>query len=179
MADSAIKLRRESKYTCLSENVRAMGVIANDIADAGEGNKDDGYDSDDDGEDSDMEEIKDSLKRLFSFNGDEARSKATLQVQKAFRHVINDNPSSSNFKMQLLACCRDQGVCKSKWEKNDKVPSGYHEYIDANINGTRYIIGVSLVEEFHIARPTISYTSLLDVFPQIVVCIVKELKNDL
>ncbi|GJU84083.1 hypothetical protein Tco_1291629 [Tanacetum coccineum] len=158
---------------------KGYGVIANDVADVEKGNKYDDYD-DDDGEDSDVEEIKDSLKRLFSFNGDEARRMSALQVQKACRHVFNDNPSSSDFKMQLMACLRhqglDAGVCKSKWEKNDKVPSGYHEYIDANINGTRYIIGVSLVEEFHIARPTISYTSLLDVFPQIAVCKVKELK---
>ncbi|PWA57121.1 hypothetical protein CTI12_AA412290 [Artemisia annua] len=161
---------------------KGYGVInVNDHVDVQKGNKDDDYDSDDDGEDShDVEEIKDSLKRLFSFNGDEARRKATLQVQKACRNVINDNPSSSDFKMQLMACLRDQGfdagLCKSKWEKNGKVPSGYHEYIDVNINETRYIIGVSLVEEFQIARPTESYTSLLDVFPQIAVCKVKELK---
>ncbi|GJW37537.1 hypothetical protein Tco_0060457 [Tanacetum coccineum] len=82
---------------------KGYGVIANDVADVEKGNKYDDYD-DDDGEDSDVEEIKDSLKRLFSFNGDEARRMSALQVQKACRHVFNDNPSSSDFKMQLMAC---------------------------------------------------------------------------
>ena len=88
---------------------KGYGVIVNDHVDVEKGNKDDDFDSDDDVEDSDVEEIKDSLKRLFSFNGDEARRKATLQVQKACRNVMNDNPSSSDFKMQLMACLRDQG----------------------------------------------------------------------
>ena len=38
-----------------------------------------------------------------------------------------------------------------------------------NVSGTRYIIEVNLGEEFEIARPTTSYTSLIDVFPQIFV----------
>ena len=38
-----------------------------------------------------------------------------------------------------------------------------------NVNGTRYIIEANLAGEFEIARTTRSYTSLIDVFPQIFV----------
>lgn len=50
----------------------------------------------DDGEVSDVEEntMKDSLKRLLAVdNGDEARRKVTVEVQKAWRRVIEDNSS--------------------------------------------------------------------------------------
>lgn len=69
------------------------------------------------------------------------------------------------------------GLCRSKWKRNGKVPSGRYEYIDVNINGTRYMIDILIAGEFEIARPTKYYVSLLDVFPQITVCKVIEFKK--
>lgn len=141
------------------------------------------HNSDND-EDPDVEEMKDSLKMLFAFeNCDEARRKITVAVQKSWRRVIKDgsSPSSPGFKRQLMAGLRDQGfdagLCKSTWEKKGRLPSGYHDYVDININGTRYITNVFLAGEFEIARPSENYVSLLDVFPQISVCKVEELKK--
>ncbi|XP_071736986.1 uncharacterized protein [Rutidosis leptorrhynchoides] len=147
---------------------------------------------DDEDEDYDKEVMmKDSLKRLllgFTENNDNDDVKATtwrknvlLQVEKACHCIPKDTNSSSAYKSQLVAHLRHQGIdaglCKSKWEKNGRVPSGYYEYIDANIKGTRYIIEISLPQEFEIARPSDFYTLLLNVFPQIVVCKVEELKK--
>lgn len=70
------------------------------------------------------------------------------------------------------------GLCKSKWEKTGRFPSGSYEYIDVNVSpGNRYIIEVLLAREFEIARPTVKYTSLLDVFPLIFVGKVEDLKQ--
>lgn len=69
------------------------------------------------------------------------------------------------------------GLCKSKWERNRKFPSGDYEYIDVNYGGNRYIVETSLMAEFEIARPTNQYTSLLDVFPLVFVGKVEELKR--
>ncbi|KAL7594000.1 hypothetical protein Lser_V15G31981 [Lactuca serriola] len=149
------------------------------------GRIDDDHNPDDD-EDSDVVEntMKDSLKRLFAFeNGDEARRKTTLEVQKAWRRVIetNSSPSSPDLKWQLMTQLRhqgfDAGLCRSKWKRNGKVPSGRYEYIDVNINGTRYMIDILIAGEFEIARPTKYYVSLLDVFPQITVCKIIEFKK--
>lgn len=41
----------------------------------------------------------------------------------------------------------------------------------------RYIIEISLAEEFEIARPTACYTSLLEIYPQIFVGKIEELKQ--
>ena len=46
-----------------------------------------------------------------------------------------------------------------------------------NVAGTRYIIIVSIQEEFKIARSTDNYNSILEILPQISVCRVKELKE--
>ena len=69
------------------------------------------------------------------------------------------------------------GLCKSKWERNKRFPSGDYEYIDVNYGGNRYIVETSLMAEFEIARPTNQYTSLLDVFPLVFVGKVEELKR--
>ena len=69
------------------------------------------------------------------------------------------------------------GLCKSKWERNRKFPSGDYECIDVNYGGNRYIVETSLMAEFEIARPTNQYTSLLDVFPLVFVGKVEELKR--
>lgn len=69
------------------------------------------------------------------------------------------------------------GLCKSKWEKSKRFPAGDYEYVDVNVNGTRYIVEVYLVEEFEIARPTSQYASLLEYFPKIYVGKLGELKQ--
>nr|GEW88706.1 hypothetical protein [Tanacetum cinerariifolium] len=138
-----------------------------------------------DGIDDDIEEAKESLKRLFrSANGDHVRKELVLDVEKVFRRAIKDNSSPhelSPSKRRLMARLRDKGLdaglCKSKWEKKGRLLSGDHEYIDVNVGGTRYIIIVTLLEEFEIARPTSSYASLLEILPQISALKVDELKE--
>ncbi|XP_076910566.1 uncharacterized protein LOC143568252 [Bidens hawaiensis] len=149
--------------------------LVNSYIERGYGVVDEENGNNSDCEDSDMEEMKDSLKRLFAF--DEQKRKAAVEIQKAQRRVTL-SPTSSGFKLQLVTRLRhqgfDAGLCKSKWEKK---PSGCYEYIDANINGRRYIIDLSLAGEFEIARPTQDYALLLDVFPQITVCTFNELQQ--
>ncbi|PWA92216.1 PDDEXK-like protein [Artemisia annua] len=135
----------------------------------------------DHGIDDDTEEAKESLKRLFgSANGDDhVRQKLVLDVEKVWRRSSPHELSQS--KRRLMARLRDKGhdagLCKSKWEKKGRLLSGDHEYIDVNVGGTRYIIIVSLLEEFEIARPTSSYASLLDILPQISAFKLDELKE--
>jgi uncharacterized protein (TIGR01615 family) len=69
------------------------------------------------------------------------------------------------------------GLCKSKWEKTGRYPSGNYEYIDVNVSGNRYIIEVLLAREFEIARPSDKYASLLDVLALIFVGKVEDLKQ--
>lgn len=69
------------------------------------------------------------------------------------------------------------GLCKSRWEKNGRTPSGNYDYIDVNSGESRYIVEVFLAGEFTIARPTGCYSSLLAVFPQIYVGKPEELKQ--
>ncbi|XP_039070308.1 uncharacterized protein LOC120217174 [Hibiscus syriacus] len=81
--------------------------------------------------------------------------------------------SSEGFKRRLMSGLRDNGfdagLCKSRWDKFGRHPAGRYEYVDVNVNGTRYIIEVNLAGEFEIARPTTSYASLIGVFPTIFV----------
>ncbi|XP_057755363.1 uncharacterized protein LOC130974506 [Arachis stenosperma] len=89
--------------------------------------------------------------------------------------------SSTDFKRKLMSRLRknglDAGLCKSRWEKTGRLKSGDYEYIDVNFSGERYIVEVFLASEFEIARPTIQYSSLLQVFPRIFVGKVEELKQ--
>ncbi|MFS8025911.1 hypothetical protein Hanom_Chr16g01480721 [Helianthus anomalus] len=137
-----------------------------------------------DGRDDNMEEMKESLRRLFE-NGDDVRRNLISKVEKANNDVVEDNRSSSQslgFKRRLMACLRDRGLdaglCKSKWEKKGgRLLAGNHEYVDVNVKQTRYIIIVSLLEEFEIARPTAGYASLLKILPGISVFKVEEFKE--
>lgn len=56
-------------------------------------------------------------------------------------------------------------------------PAGDHEYIDVNFGGSRYIVEIFLAREFEIARPTSKYRSLLNIFPEIFVGNLEELKG--
>ncbi|KAL3820787.1 hypothetical protein ACJIZ3_006692 [Penstemon smallii] len=115
-------------------------------------------------------EIRDSLEKLFDLGNDDVKLRIYEEVEKSLREVSGLAP---DFKRRLMARLRDRGfeagLCKSKWEKNGRCTAGEYEYIDINANETRYIIEVSLAGEFTIARPTSSYTTLLDVFPRIFV----------
>ncbi|KAG9141614.1 hypothetical protein Leryth_022373, partial [Lithospermum erythrorhizon] len=68
-------------------------------------------------------------------------------------------------------------VCNSKCEKTSECPSGSYDYIDIVSNSSRFIIEVSLATHFEIAKPTDSYISLLQLFPQIFVGEVQEIKK--
>ncbi|KAI3456527.1 hypothetical protein Pfo_013190 [Paulownia fortunei] len=126
-------------------------------------------------------EFQDSLKKLFDRENDGVKRSIHAEVEKELEEAVGDKNSSPDFKRRLMVRLRsrgfDAGLCKSKWEKNGRNPSGNYEYIDVNADGTRYIIEVFLAGEFTIARPTGCYASLLDVFPPIFVGKPEELKQ--
>lgn len=128
------------------------------------------FDDLDQGSDS---EGRDLVKSLLGFrdDDDEIRREISEEVEEGLR-VVGDS-SSPEFKRRLMTWLRergfDAGLCKSKWERNGQLPSGNYEYIDINVDRTRYIIEVSLAEEFDIARPTSRYTTLLENIPPIFV----------
>ncbi|XP_052178668.1 uncharacterized protein LOC127792256 isoform X2 [Diospyros lotus] len=83
--------------------------------------------------------------------------------------------SPEGFKRRAISWLRQKGLCKSRWPKTRESPAGEHEYIDM-LAGARYIIEISLATQFTIARPTDPYSSLLQLFPEIIICREDELK---
>ncbi|KAL5576324.1 hypothetical protein UlMin_018023 [Ulmus minor] len=129
---------------------------------------------------SDSEKI-DKLKSLFGGGDDDDDVKGKIFAEAELACDLAGDASSPGFKRRLMTHLRekgfDAGLCKSKWEKTKKFPAGDYEYIDINVEGSRYIVEAFLVGEFDIARPTHQYTSLLEVFPTIFVGKVNELKQ--
>ncbi|GMJ14138.1 hypothetical protein like AT1G12030 [Hibiscus trionum] len=126
-------------------------------------------------------ETKDTLKRLVvNYEDDKEKLKILEQVEELARRNVSDM-SSEGFKRRLMSGLRDNGfdagLCKSRWEKFGRHPAGRYEYVDVNVNGTRYIIQVNLAGEFEIARPTTSYASLIEVFPTVFIGKPEELKQ--
>ncbi|CAI9279926.1 unnamed protein product [Lactuca saligna] len=174
-----------------SETVKDLSDLVNSYIENGDGVVDTAFDMKISDEcnsneiDDDTEEAKESLERLFrTQKGDPVKKDLLFQVEKAWRRVkeVNSSPLPvPGSKRLLMARLRDQGLdaglCKSKWEKKGRLISGEYEYVDVNVAGTRYIITISLSEEFETARPTDNYTSLLEILPQISVCKVEEMKE--
>ncbi|KAM5588845.1 hypothetical protein ABKV19_007015 [Rosa sericea] len=126
-------------------------------------------------------ETKNTLQQLLDKNGggDDVKENIVAEVEHACG-VIGDR-LDREFKRKLMAHLRhkgfDAGLCKSKWVKSSRFPAGDYEFVDVNVNGTRYIIEPFFTGEFEIARPTSRYTSLHNVLPQIFVGEVEELKK--
>ncbi|XP_058727977.1 uncharacterized protein LOC131599720 [Vicia villosa] len=126
-------------------------------------------------------EKKEILQEIFGdVDDDYVKEKIRREVEVAIELVAGDE-SSPGFKRQVMSRLRergfDAGLCKTRWERDRKFPSGDYEYIDVNYGGNRYIIEISLMAEFEIARPIDQYASLLDVFPYVFVGKVEELKK--
>ncbi|MCD7466070.1 hypothetical protein HAX54_002420 [Datura stramonium] len=131
----------------------------------------------------DESEIKENLRNLLDSDdnsGDHLKRSIIRAVENALLEEENER-SSPELKRRLMTRLRDQGfdagLCKSKWEKAGNRTSGSYEYIDVNVAGNRYIIEVTLGEEFEIARATPCYASLLEVFPRVFVGEAEELKQ--
>ncbi|MED6118611.1 hypothetical protein PIB30_004215 [Stylosanthes scabra] len=124
-------------------------------------------------------EKRDMLQALLAC-GDHERDMIRREVEIACASLVGD-ASSTEFKRSLMSRLRekgfDAGLCKSRWDKIGRLRSGDYEYIDVNFSGKRYIIEVFLASQFEIARPTVQYSSLLQVFPRIFVGKVEELKQ--
>ncbi|KAM1456249.1 hypothetical protein ACFX1R_006386 [Malus domestica] len=137
-------------------------------------------DEDSEGGDWSDSETKNSLERLFDVKGDDLKKTIADEVEVALAG-IGDDKSSRAFKRRLMTHLRhkgfDAGLCKSKWVKSSRFPAGDYEFVDVNLNGTRYVVEPFLVGQFEIARPTTRYTSLLEVFPNTFVGEVDELKK--
>ncbi|XP_073054002.1 uncharacterized protein [Primulina eburnea] len=119
-------------------------------------------------------ELEDSLKNLlFDHENDDGDVKRRIlaEVEAAIGELGGNGSSSPDFKRRVMARLRsggfDAGLCKSKWEKQGRCPSGDYEYIDVNTGGSRYIVEIFLAGEFTVARPTGCYVSLLKNFPPI------------
>ncbi|CAJ1941442.1 unnamed protein product [Sphenostylis stenocarpa] len=127
-------------------------------------------------------EKREILEMIFG-GGDDGDLKQIIrrEAQLALEHVRENENESPQFKRQLMSHLRergfDAGICKCKWEKNRRFPAGDYEYIDVNFAGNRYIVEISLVAEFEIARPINPYSSLLEAFPLIFVGKLEELKQ--
>ncbi|XP_058200328.1 uncharacterized protein LOC131315212 [Rhododendron vialii] len=136
--------------------------------------------SESDGDCSDWE-LRDELSALLGC-GDDDQVKRNIreEVEKACGGVGN-GLTSPGFKRRVVARLRDRGfdagLCKSKWDRIGRFPSGSHEYMDVTVSGTRYIIEFSLSDEFSIARATECFSSLLQLVPPIFVGKVEELKQ--
>ncbi|XP_076881528.1 uncharacterized protein LOC143529671 [Bidens hawaiensis] len=168
------------------ETVMDLSDLVNSFIENGNGVANKDFDmqvneeSSSDGIDDDMEETKESLKKLLRVeNDDDARRNLILNVEKAIKD--NSTPQTLGFKRQIMARLHDHGLdaglCKSKWEKKGRLLAGDHEYIDVNIGQTRYIIIISLLDEFEIARPTATYASLLKILPRTAVIKVEDFKE--
>ncbi|XP_016500684.1 uncharacterized protein LOC107819115 [Nicotiana tabacum] len=127
-------------------------------------------------------EIKENLMNLLGIeenSSDDLNKSISVAVENVL--LEENDRSSPEFKRRLMTRLRDRGfdagLCKSKWEKSGNRTSGSYEYIDINMANNRYIIEISLAEEFEIARPTACYTSLLEIYPQIFVGKIEELKQ--
>ncbi|CAL5199573.1 unnamed protein product [Lathyrus oleraceus] len=133
----------------------------------------------------DYSEKKKILQEIFGDDDDDnVKEKIRREVEVAIQLVAEDkaeDKSSRGFKRLVMSRLResgfDAGLCKTRWERNRKFPSGDYEYIDVNFAGNRYIVEISLMAEFEIARPIDQYASLLDVFPFVFVGKVEELKK--
>ncbi|CAL9110786.1 unnamed protein product [Musa textilis] len=92
----------------------------------------------------------------------------------AERGVSVVSPAGDGFKRRVMGWLRDEGfdagLCKSSWERAERMQAGTHEYIDViDRGGTRYILEIDLAAEFEIARPTEGYTALLRALPSVFV----------
>ncbi|KDP20676.1 hypothetical protein JCGZ_21147 [Jatropha curcas] len=129
---------------------------------------------------SDSAENKQLLQNLFNDNGDDD-VRRNISAETQFACGIIGERSSQGFKRRLMSRLRDQGfdagLCKSRWEKFGRHPSGEYEYVDVNVNGDRFIVEVFLAAEFEIARPSNGYAEMLDVFPQVFIAKPEELKQ--
>ncbi|CAK9161424.1 unnamed protein product [Ilex paraguariensis] len=133
------------------------------------------------------EETKELVRGLVDgYEGEEDGGGLTVkrlvceEVEMALRSLGTDS-LSSEVKRGVMSWLRHRGfnagLCKSRWEKSAGHPAGKYEYIDILISKTRYIIEVSLSKEFTIARPTLNYASLLQLFPQVCMFNEGELKQ--
>ncbi|CAL9201418.1 unnamed protein product [Musa hybrid cultivar] len=107
---------------------------------------------------------------LAESEGDSMSGRIRATAEGAFEVV----GSTKGAKRRVVSLLRkkglDAGLCKSSWERADRVPGGYHEYIDVIARGgARYIVDINLAAEFEIARPTTDYVMLLRVLPTVFV----------
>ncbi|KAK9133144.1 hypothetical protein Scep_012672 [Stephania cephalantha] len=154
----------------------------------GEDEEERGSDDDESGQ-TEGDDTKEMLRSLLFGDresvDDDMKRKILGEAQIELRRFGTGSSSSEGFKRRFMSQLRqrglDSGLCKSRWPKTGRFPSGEYEYIDVitrNSNSTsRYIIEVDLAGEFTIARPTEEYESLLKVFPEIFVGTPKELKQ--
>ncbi|XP_030553031.1 uncharacterized protein LOC115757077 [Rhodamnia argentea] len=136
---------------------------------------------------SDSEATKDKLLNLFQGCGDggdavanDVKRKIRTEVEAA-RGLVAKNGFSEGLKRQLVISLRlkgfDAGLCESSWDRTPRRPAGAYEYVDVNVEGTRYIVEVSLAGQFKIARPSDHYTSLVEAFPPVFISRPEELQQ--
>ncbi|XP_010553458.1 PREDICTED: uncharacterized protein LOC104823541 [Tarenaya hassleriana] len=131
--------------------------------------------------DDDFEDVKESLRGLLGGGLDGERRRIAAEVVAA-SEIVGEKETSCS-KRQLMDFLRnkgfDAGLCKSRWEKFGKNPSGKYEYVDVQIDGSdrnRYIVEPNISGEFQIARPTERYLAMIAEVPRVFVGTPRELK---
>ncbi|XP_010546504.1 PREDICTED: uncharacterized protein LOC104818570 [Tarenaya hassleriana] len=129
----------------------------------------------------DFEDVMERLRGILCGGGDHGGERRRIATEvEAFAHEIAGETEASSSKRHLMAFLRnkgfDSGLCKSRWEKFGRNPSGKYEYVDVQADHNRYIVETNLVGEFQIARPTERYLALLAEVPRVFVGTSRELK---
>ncbi|XP_047309168.1 uncharacterized protein LOC124912573 [Impatiens glandulifera] len=132
-------------------------------------------------------ELSESETEIHSYSAMKMELRSLLGNNHQFKEEIQAEicdligSSSSERKRILMNRLRnrgfDAGLCKSKWERTGKHPSGSYDYIDIKTSDNRYIVEIDIGNEFSIARQSKPYSSLLDLFPSILVIKADDLKK--
>lgn len=124
-------------------------------------------------------ETRNELQSLMSYANDSDESRKTIKNEVEMAVGFDGlNIDKRKLITRLRENGLNAGICKSKWKKTDRIPAGEFEYIDILINNnTRYIIELNLTAQFQIAKQTKDYTALLDIFPNIYIAKVDEMKR--
>ncbi|KAK9155468.1 hypothetical protein Sjap_002948 [Stephania japonica] len=134
----------------------------------GGGEEERGSDADE-SDQSERDDTKEMLRSLLFGDresvDDDVKRKIYEIAEIALRGFGTRLSSYEGFKRRFMSQLRqrglDSGMCKSRWPKTGRFPSGEYEYIDVitpnSTSTSRYIIEVDLAGEFTIARPTEEY----------------------
>ncbi|XP_050214422.1 uncharacterized protein LOC126665624 [Mercurialis annua] len=177
----------ENSADDLSDLVNSFIESTNTDVDTAQSNNTNSRDDEDDDSTRESQvclaETNRKLVKLLNKHEDEndMRNKIRAQTEIACGIIGETSPRSHGFKRKLMSHLRelgiDAGICKTRWERFERHPSGEYEFVEVNAGGQRLIVEVCIAAEFEIARPSSNYTALLDVLPRVFIGRPKEMKE--